>query len=301
MLRKIKLGTKFNLLLLVLFLTGVIVSGVTLSQVLQQRAEDEVAAKALVLMETMTAVRGYTSTHINPLLQARLEVEPEFIPETVPAYSATEVFENLRQNDQYRDFFYKEAALNPTNLRDKADQFETQLVDRFREESNLKELSGFRDLPSGKIFYIARPLTVSQESCLRCHSTPDAAPKSQLTTYGRDNGFGWKLNEVVAAQTISVPAEEVFANAQRSLSLVMLILIAIFSLVILGINFLLRRTVIEPIRRMSRLAHQVSIGKESSDFERTSNDEIGVLADAFNRMKASLEISIRMLGNQDQK
>lgn len=301
MLRKIKLGTKFNLLLLVLFLTGVIVSGVTLSQVLQQRAEDEVAAKALVLMETMTAVRGYTSTHINPLLQARLEVEPEFIPETVPAYSATEVFENLRQNDQYRDFFYKEAALNPTNLRDKADQFETQLVDRFREESNLKELSGFRDLPSGKIFYIARPLAVSQESCLRCHSTPDAAPKSQLTTYGRDNGFGWKLNEVVAAQTISVPAEEVFANAQRSLSLVMLILIAIFSLVILGINFLLRRTVIEPIRRMSRLAHQVSIGKESSDFERTSNDEIGVLADAFNRMKASLEISIRMLGNQDQK
>jgi len=38
----------------------------------------------------MTAVRNYTNTHINPSA-SRLETESVFIPETVPAYAATEV------------------------------------------------------------------------------------------------------------------------------------------------------------------------------------------------------------------
>lgn len=295
MLRNIKLGTKFNLILLLVFICGVAIGGFALSRVLQQRAQDEVTSKALALIETMTAVRSYTSNHINPLLAPKLETESQFIAETVPAYSATEVFQNLRKNEGYKNFFYKEATLNPTNLRDKADNFEAKIVERFRQDAKVKEIADFRSLPNGRVFYIARPLAVTKESCLRCHSSPQSAPKSQLATYGSENGFNWQLNEIVAAQIISVPAEEVFASVQQSLSLVMVILISIFALVILIINFLLNRSVIQPLKKMAHLAKEVSTGKTSDDFEQGSNDEIGILAASFNRMKASLEIAMNLI------
>jgi len=298
MLKNLKLTTKFSLMLILVFIGGILVSSVALSKALENRAEKEVASQALLLIQTMSAVRTYTSEHVNPLLTPRLETEPVFISETVPAYSATEVFENLRKNDEYKNFFYKEATLNPTNLRDKADAFEAKIVERFRSEPKTKELSGFRSLPGGEVFYIARPLSVSKESCLKCHSSPENAPKSQLATYGTEWGFGWKLNEIVAAQMISVPSDEVFASAKRSLTLIMGILFAIFAIVILWINFFLKRSVIQPIKKMSRVAQQVSTGEMGADFEQKSNDEIGVLAASFNRMKSSLEIAMKLLQQQ---
>lgn len=295
MFRNLNIGARFNLLLLILFFSSVLISGVALSRVLEQKAENEVASKALALMETMTAVRSYTSTHINPLLADRLETELQFIPETVPAYSATEVFENLRKSKDYHNFFYKEAALNPTNLRDQADTFEANIVENFRQNPEVKETSDFRTLPNGKVFYIARPLAVTQKSCLRCHSTPEVAPRSQLATYGDENGFGWILNEIVAAQIISIPAEEVFTGVKQSLFLIMGILITVFTLVIIAINFLLTQTVIQPLKKMSYHAKQVSVGNMNNDFEQTSHDEIGMIAASFNRMKSSLEIAMNML------
>jgi len=298
MLKNLKLTAKFSLMLVVVFIGGIIISGAALSKVLEQRAEREVSSQAAILIKTMNAVRAYTSDRVNPLLAPKLETEPVFIPETVPAYSATEVFENFRKNEEYRNFFYKEATLNPTNLRDKADAFEAKIVERFRNESNTKEISGFRNLPGGEVFYIARPLAVSKESCLRCHSTPEAAPKSQIATYGSEWGFGWKLHEIVAAQIISVPSSEIFDSSRRSLSLVMGILFGIFAIVVLWLNFFLKRSVIQPIKKMSRTAERVSTGEMSADFEQTSNDEIGILAASFNRMKSSLEIAMKLLSQQ---
>ncbi|AGY59245.1 c-type heme family protein [Gloeobacter kilaueensis] len=298
MFKNLNLSLKFSLILLLIFSIGLVASGTLLSLLLEQRAQDEVTAKTRVLLQTMNSVRNYTSNHIKPLLLAQAVSEPVFIPEVIPAYSATEVFENLRTNDEYRSFLYKEAALNPTNLRDKADGFETTIVERFRNEPDTKELTGFRDLPGGDVFYVARPLTVSSPSCLQCHSTPAAAPKSMLTTYGSDNGFGWKLHEVVAAQVISVPVEEVYANSRRSLALVMAMLAAVFVVLLWVVNWLLKRSVIRRIGRMAVTADAVSTGQMQANFSEDSTDEIGTLATAFNRMKASLEIALKLLSQQ---
>lgn len=295
---KIKLEAKFNIFLVLIFMLGMFLSGFLLMGVLERSAEQEIISKAKLLVQTMNSVRDYTSGNIAPLLNPKLETEPAFIPETVPAFSANEVFQKIRKDEAYRNFFYKEATLNPTNLRDKVDSFETKLVNRFRNESTTQELSGFRDLPGGKVFYIAHPLKVSKESCLRCHSTPDRAPKSQIATYGSENGYGWKLGEVIAAQMISVPAEQVFDNAQSALKLIMGILLGVFAAILLTVNYLLRRAVIRPIRQMAKTAEAVSLGEMDNEFTHKSHDEIGLLAAAFNRMKSSLEISMNLLNRR---
>lgn len=298
MFKNLSLRRKFTVLLTLILLAGLVLSGIALSAVLRQNARSDVAATGLILMETMGSVRDYTSTQINPELADKLQTE--FLPQTIPAYSAREVFENLRSNPDYRDFFYKEATLNPTNLRDKADGFETQLVESFKQDQNLKELSGFRSVPSGQIFYIARPLNVSKESCLQCHSTIEAAPKSLIERYGTGGGFGWELNEIIGARIVSVPASRVISKANKSSLVVLGIVSAIFIAVILIVNVMLNRQVIRPLKRMTRVAEEVSTGHTSVEFEQLSNDEIGNLAKAFKRMQLSLEIALRRLSRGTQ-
>jgi hypothetical protein len=198
MLKNLKLKQKFTLAMLVLLISGVALSGLLLSTLLRRNAQAEVTSTAVMLMDTMNSVREYTSTQVSPELADKLETQ--FLPETVPAYSAREVFESLRENPQYTEFFYKEATLNPTNLRDKADDFEASIVADFRQDANKTEIHGFRVAQGRKIFYTARPLSIGKASCLECHGVPEDAPQSMLEYYGPNNGFGWQVGEIVGAQ-----------------------------------------------------------------------------------------------------
>lgn len=292
--KNLNLARKFSVLLLFVFLSGILISGIALSTILSYNAQNEVSSKALMMMETMNSVRHYTNTQITPELESRLATE--FLPETIPAYSAREVFEKLRENKIYSDFFYKEATLNPTNLRDRADNFETEIVTQFRQDATKKEVSGFRKLSAGNsLFYIARPITVSDQSCLVCHSTPSAAPASMVEQYGPTNGFGWKLNEIIGAQMISVPSSQVLDNSRRAFILIMGTIASIFALATLMVNYWLRRYVARPLKRMAEAAEAVSTGDMDAEFTWDSKDEVGSLAEAFRRMKTSLTMAMKRL------
>lgn len=289
-----KLRKKFTVFLLLVLVLGLSLIGTALNFVLKKDAENEIASKALILMETMNSVRNYTSTQVQPELIERIDTV--FLPETIPAYSAREVFEGLRQkNADYRNFFYKEATLNPSNLRDKANPFEEKLVEKFIAQSDKKEQRGFYNSPGGQLFYIARPIQITQQSCLQCHSTPEVAPKTVIDRYGPVNGMGWQLNEIVGAQVISVPAQTVISQAHQSFVIIMAVVSIIFVLLILLVNYLLNRHVISPLKKMARVAEEVSTGYMDAEFEKTTNDEIGNLAEAFKRMKLSLAMAMNRL------
>lgn len=292
MFRRFKLGTKFTLILSLVFLGGIIASFVILSQVLERRAEEEVSARGMVLIEAMNSVRTYTSTQINPLLASDLANSEEFISQTVPAFSAREVFETLRTNDAYQNYLYKEATLNPTNPRNQANEFETALLNQFRANLELKQLTGFTTLSGEQVFYSARPLAIGSESCLACHSAPETAPASLISTYGTDGGFGWSLGEVVSAQMIYVPADAVFGSARLSLTLVMGIIVVIFAVVVSVTNTLLKRNVVRPVEQMAGLAQRVSADTLSPDAQELAlveriahrQDELGHTALVFQKM-----------------
>lgn len=297
MYKNLKLRLKLNLLLAAILLFLSIAMGLILSSVLQNYAEQVIVDQASLLMATMNSIRNYTSTQINPELSARLETEEIFLPQTVPAYSAREVFEHLRSEEQYNQFFYKEATLNPTNVRDRADQFETEIVQSFK-NSSIKQQQGFRSIPGGEIFYIARPLKIEKESCLRCHSVPSAAPASLVASYGSDNGFGWKLNEIVGAQIISVPSSQVLAAAQKLRYLVLGKVLIFLLLASILLNLFLKLTVTDPLKKMSHASKELSTGNMEIEFEQKTNDEIGILAASLNRLKVSLKMAMEMLENK---
>jgi len=258
---RLNLSSRFTLILVGVFLLGTAIGGIIYWRALQGRAQDEIAAQGTLLIETMNAVRGYTSKNVKPILADQLVSSPEFISETVPAFSARSVFENFRTNQpKYATFNYKEASPNPTNSLDMADEFEAGLYQQMASDQTGGEISGFRDQGETRLFYIARPLKIGNESCLQCHSTPEQAPASLIAKYGDKNGFGWKLGETIAIQIIYVPAGEVFDAAFRTFIMVMIIFILTFALVTLVINTLLKRYVIEPVNVLSGLANKISRG-----------------------------------------
>jgi diguanylate cyclase (GGDEF)-like protein len=243
-----KLRLKFNFVLFVVFALGIVGAAVYYDNYLEQRALDEVRAHSQVLMETALAVRGYTTDEIKPHLDP-LNAET-FLPQTVPAFAATEVLQRLRS--KYVGYDYKESVLEPTNPRDKASEWESALIDQFRAGGSAKELSGFHGEGIDRTLYVARPIKITNPKCLNCHSTPDKAPPSMLKVYGEKNGFDWKLDDVVGMQLVQVPVFYPLEKARETFRSFMLSLLGIFAMMFLAMNIALSGFVIEPMARLNR-------------------------------------------------
>lgn len=287
-----KLLVKFNLMFLLVMALGLAVSGWISRGLLQANAQEEVLNQARLLMEKAVAVRGYTSGQITKLLETQMKYE--FLPQSVPSYSAVEVLSTLQK--KYPDFAYKEAALNPTNPRDRAVDWEVDIVNQFRGNATMTESIGQRVTATGPSLFIARPLRITNPTCLQCHSSVEAAPKTMIDRYGPNNGFGWQLNEVIGAQIISVPMSLPLQRAEDTFKVFMTSQVAVFLAVGMALNLMVWLLIVRPVTRLSSLADRVSQGDlEAPEFDSGSKDEIGTLAASFTRMRTSVVQAMRML------
>lgn len=287
-----KLLVKFNLIYVIVMALGLAVSGTVSRDLLQRNAQDEVLNSARQLMENALAVRNYTASQITSLLQTQMKYE--FLPQSVPSYSAVEVLSSLQS--KYPEFFYKEATLNPTNPRDRANGWEVDVVNQFRSNGELKEFVGSRDTPTGRAMYVARPLRITSANCLICHSSVEAAPKTLVDKYGSANGFGWQMNEVIGAQIVQVPLSVPLQRAEKSFNVFVGSLVAVFVVVGVVLNLMIWLVVVRPVTRLSALADRVSQGDlEAPEFPAAGRDEIAVLAQSFSRMRASVVQAMKML------
>jgi protein-histidine pros-kinase len=289
------LRLKFNLALLFVFTLGFAVSGYLSYNLLHKNAREEVLRNAGVMMEAALSMRQYTVSQVRDKL---VQKEDEFLPQTVPAFAATEMMNQLRK--KYPDYAYKEAALNPTNPRDRAEGWEADVVNQFRKETRA-EISGTRVTAEGVSLYLARPFQIKDPACLSCHTTPEMAPVAMVKRYGSDNGFGWQLNEVIGAQLVSVPMSLPIKNANRAFQTFMASLGGVFAALFIILNLMLYILIVRPVRRVVAAADRLSIGRTSSadreipELPESGKDELAVLARSFNRMRRNLEDTIKMM------
>jgi HAMP domain-containing protein len=285
------LRLKFNLVLLAVFVTGLGVTGYVSYELLHKNARDEVLRNAGVMLEASLSMRQYTIARVRPLLP----YDPDkFLPESVPAFAATEIMNLLRH--KYPDYAYKEATLNPTNPRDRAVDWEADIVNAFRNEEAIGDISGIRSTPTGPSLYLARPLQIKDQACLACHTTAAMAPPAMVRLYGPSNGFGWKMNEIIGAQIVSIPIDLSIRNANHAFVTFMSSLTVVFVVLFVILNMMLTLLIVEPIRRLSHAAHQISKGRlDAAEISETGRDEVSQLGQAFNRMRRSLEKAIHLI------
>jgi protein-histidine pros-kinase len=114
--------------------------------------------------------------------------------------------------------------------------------------------------------------------------------------YGSNNGFGWRANEIVGAQIVSVPMAVPVQMANRAFQSLVVDLAIVFLATLILLDVVLLFTVVRPLRRLSAMADQISVGQmDMPELPVKGKDEIAVLADSFNRMRRSLERALKML------
>ena len=255
-----KLLAKFNLILVVIFgAAGLLIAQLAYSFLIRN-ARREVLAQAELMVAGTRAVRDYTADDLSPLLQQNPRHKIRFLAETIPFFAATTTFNMVRKS--YPEYSYKEATLNPTNLEDRASDWEADVIHELRDHPEQQQVVGERDTPSGQALYLAHPIKVDPP-CLECHSVPSAAPHAMLAVYGSANGFGWKPNEIVGAQIISVPMSVPVAIANQAFRSLVVALLLTLLLAILALDAGVYWLVIRPLRVVSESGDRISKGDKN--------------------------------------
>lgn len=286
------LKTKINLALLAACLVGLAIGTVVLRQVFVDNVRGQVLQNARIMMTEADAIRRYTADRLVELLPAQRD--GKFVAETVPDFAAKTTFHDFQT--AFPGYDYREPALNPTAPSDRAAAWEAEIIQTFRNHADNKELVVERNTPFGPTLNLARPITVDQTACFRCHSFPVAAPAALTASYGTSNGFGWKFNETIGAQVISVPMAAAFKSERAAVISFAIILAGIFAVFFVVLNVLLHYSVIAPIKHISAMADAVSLGEECGEFPvKAGKDEVASLSQSFNRMRESLRHAMAMM------
>jgi HAMP domain-containing protein len=283
---------KFNLVMAGAFVVGLGLASVLSYRLVQDNAQREVLEQAGLMVGEANAISDYTEHEIAPLLSA--QVHRGFLPQTIPFWAAQTNFRAVQK--QFPDYSFRQLALNPTNPADRPVDWQAEIINTFRGNPAQTELITQRDTPTGPILSLSRPITVSNQACLECHSTPAAAPAGLVDLYGPDNGFGWKLGEIVGAQIVSVPMRVALERANATFITVIAGIAGVLLVVILLLNVLLHAIIIRPVRTISASANEVSLGKmDAPEVILRGRDEISTLAASFNRMRRSLTNALTLI------
>jgi signal transduction histidine kinase len=114
-----------------------------------------------------------------------------------------------------------------------------------------------------------------------------------LSAFERVDPPGWRV-------FVEEPLSEAFAPIQASISRTAGLLV-VFLLVAIATSILLARNLARPIEAIQAAAAKVGSGSLDQRIEVSSRDELGALADEFNRMAARLEASYAGLEEQVEK
>lgn len=290
---KISAVATIRLVLIPIFVVVAIVGSGGAYLLLRQDAMTRAAENARLVLNTATAIRAYTQENVLPDISKA--PTSQFYETSVPAFAAQNVFERVQKvNPAYS---YREPALNPTNPNDRPTAVEVELINRFRADSKLTELTGIREAETGAVFYLARPIKIADAACLVCHSTPDKAPPAMIAKYGPSNGFGWKLNETIGIQTLTVPiAEQLKGSVEMAISLAAGLLL-VFVVTYFALTYVLQIALVRPLRALTEAAKAASVTANDRTIPVSSGmKEIQDLGDAIQRLRVSLVKALRRIG-----
>lgn len=278
--------------LLSIFVLSMIIGVGGFYVLLRNQGMTEARQRAQILLSSASAVRKYTTDHVLPTMS---QLPPEtFHEETVPSFAAQTVFRSVSAGASA--YTYREPALNPTNTADRASPFEVDLIRQFRDNKNLKELTGVRADGAQRLFYLARPIRAEPEKCMLCHDTPERAPKAMLVKYGPSNGFGWIRGETVGIQLLTVPVTDQFRDTLTLVALLAGGLLVIFAVAYLALSISLEALVVAPLGQLAKAADAASrVSETRVTLPVSGAREIRLLADAIERLRTSLAKALARL------
>lgn len=285
MLKNLKLRLRFTIIIIIVYMLSLPFMVYGSYYILKQNAVREILEEANLMLASMEGARKFTGEVLRPRITK--ELPNKFV---IEAMSATFVARGIekRIREKLPNYSFKEATINPLNLENKADDFELTKIEEFKAGKLEKEWRGYKKTNEGNFYVIMRPVEIKPD-CLRCHGDPLQAPPEVRDQFGTTHGYGWKAGEIQTVNTVYVPADVPIENAKKALVLFSVIYSIFFFVVIIIIDRVIIGSIIKPIEQFVDAADEISRGRFDREFTVKTDDEIKTLANAFTRMKLSLE------------
>ena len=278
--KKLAVKTKFQFGAGCILLLYCIAAAVVAYQFLEDMVTKEIYKETEIFVSAADATRTYVKDvlrpHVTPLMP-----KDGFMPQAMStSYVGREVMARIRQ--RFPEFEYRRAASNPMNPLNQADKFENEMLGWFNENTERKEWQGLISR-SGQEYYARMRAIIAENECLQCHGQPADAPADMKAIYGVDGGYGYRVGEVVAADTIYIPVGFSFVRIKEAAWLTFLV--AIVSLFFLwGLFYLLfNRTVVMELKGLLSKFRSIAGAPEGDELAlpQAGSDEVDQLKDAF--------------------
>ncbi len=286
-----KLTTKFNIALTATFFIFVAIIYFIGSHRLLKNAEEKITQRARMLLVTMESSRKFTNTIVKPALYEA--IPDKFIMEGMSSsFGARALFGII--HDSFPEYYFKHAAPDPRNPINKSDEFETLMIQKFQENADLHEWQGYRQRENALEYVIMKPIR-HEESCNKCHGEPEKTLSQIIEKYGDKSAFHRKTGDVIAALTVSVPADYIINEAKKNTYIFLGLLVAFFIMLGTITNLMMNTLIIKPVKHLSDIASRASMGEMDIEINIDRKDEIGELAQALDRLKLSVKKAMERL------
>ena len=275
------IARRFNLSLLLLYFLSIVVSAPLIYYYTRSEVFANANSELRLLGDLVKSIKGYIGEDMRPWFVKNKQFHSAGFSGIV---AVSRVAENLKKiQDRYAIRNVSDNPLNPANS---PQPLEHELLRAFRGDRGVTTVQREGELGGQPMLVSSAPI-VSQPGCLQCHGEPEKVHPEITGQYGRSSGYNYKDGDVVGLELVGVPLADVNALAlQRSLMAGGL-LTAMFALVFLTINLLVRRNLISPIMEITGAAQAVVKGDLERPLDIQRNDEIGDLARSVELLRRS--------------
>ena len=282
---------RFNRALLMFYVISVLISIPATYFLTKQQVLSQADRELTLLVDMIRAARNVVREETRPYFMPKGEFFGPTISSTVMANTIAGKF--LREQP---DYYIKIASDNPLNLKNLPEPLETQLLSRFRADSELKRIVETGTV-KGKLYLVSAAPAKVKKGCMKCHGDPAEAPGEITGPYGTTSGYHYTMGDVVGATVVGVPLADINSLVLKRSIGVVITLSVLFALVLVLVNLLVRRSIINPLTSITAHAYDVSHGNFDAVFDKENlrDDEIGELAISFELMRRSMLLAAKRL------
>lgn len=290
----LKISTYHNMVIGMVFILAAVIVVILVNTSMKRDALREAEAKARLLLDRNLATHTYFSHQLKPHLFAFTDpFRPKdyFHPAWMSSTYAVREIDKYAKKFASAEYYYKECAVNARSPENEADEFERAFIARLNQGSQMVQQSEVRTIEGKPYFVVLRRGEVLEESCLRCHSTPDRAPGELVKQYGRDRSFHRNVGEVISAISIRVPLAVAFADANRFSFILSAMLLTVLLIVFSIKVWLGNRLLFAPLSRIRDKAIKIATDERclGEEISAPRGKELADLTTAFNAMSKTLK------------
>ncbi|MFZ5775334.1 MAG: c-type heme family protein [Thermodesulfobacteriota bacterium] len=281
-------------ILLFFLLTSAIVV-VLVRETMRERALADAQSKAKIILDRTMATHDYFSNDLKPAIFALTDKSRPagyFDPVWMSSTHANRIMHRYFSARNNGAYYLKECAINARSPENEATAYERDFIKELNNDPALELRSTVLELDGQPFFVVLRRGETMQEACLRCHSTPDKAPKGLVDIYGAERSFTRQHGQTISAVSIRIPLADEYAEADRfSLRLSWFLVLALF-LMAAALSLLHRFFIAKPLQVIRDKALLIAAEEKhlGERIEVVSNREFQELAEAFNTMSEHLRL-----------